>query len=89
MYSMQKPSPQSSRVVSSPICFVPSRERLVGEREGAARAWESSLRTEQEAARQALSKAEAREKRVDERGATLKEAEEVRGGCDQWRSGEK
>lgn len=49
----------------------------MGEREGAARAWESSLRSEQAAARQALSEAGARVKLSEEREATLKEAEEV------------
>lgn len=59
------------------------RERLVGEREGAARAWESSLRTEQGALQQALAEAEAKEKQADNREAALKEAEEV---CDNMTS---
>lgn len=54
------------------------RERLVGEREGAARAWESSLRTEQAAAQQALLEAGTQTKRADDREAALKEAEEAR-----------
>ncbi len=63
-----------------------SRERLVGEREGAARAWESSLRTEQAALQQALVEAEANAKRAEEREASVKEAEEVtgRGRRDVW-----
>lgn len=53
------------------------RERLVGEREGAARQWESSLRTEQAALHQAAVVAEAKEKHANDREAALKEAEEV------------
>lgn len=62
--------------VVTPVVW--GRERLVGEREGAARAWESSLRSEQAAARQALSEAGARVKLSEVREASLKEAEEVR-----------
>lgn len=61
------------------ICTRTSRERLVGEREGAARSWESSLRTEQAAVQQASAEAEANKKQADHREASLKEAEEVRG----------
>lgn len=56
------------------VCF---RERLVAEREGAARAWETSLRSEQAAARQALSDAGARGREVEAREASLREEKQV------------
>lgn len=59
------------------LCIRPCRERLVAEREGAARAWESTLRSEQAAAQQALQDAAARGREVDVREASLKEEEQV------------
>lgn len=53
------------------------RERLVAEREGAARAWEVGLRGEQAAAQQALSDAKARVKETEDRDAALKDREQV------------
>lgn len=64
------------------VCYVsisarPCREKLVAEREGAARAWEGTLRSEQAAAQQALQDAEARVRDVDAREEALKEEEQV------------
>lgn len=58
-------------------CLHWGRERLVAEREGAARAWESSLRSEQASARQALLDAAAKVDDVDQREAVLREGEQV------------
>lgn len=68
--------PKHANMTRSHGC-VYGRERLVGEREGAARQWESSLRTEQAALHQAAVVAEAKEKHASDREAALKEAEEV------------
>lgn len=56
-----------------------SRERLVGEREGAARAWESSLRTGEAALHQASAEASAKGKQAEDRQSALTNVEEVRG----------
>lgn len=53
------------------------RERLVAEREGAARAWEASLRTEQAAVHQDLQDAETRSHEMQEREDKLREEEQV------------
>lgn len=60
--------------------YVFVRERLVAEREGAARAWETSLRNEQRAAQQALSDAGARARETDTREAALRDEEQVSRG---------
>lgn len=49
----------------------------MAEREGAARAWEASLRGEQAAAQQALSDANARVKEAEDRDVALKGREQV------------